>query len=333
MSTISSLVYLNNIEPQPLSLRVPSGIETRLDMTFLDQLDAPITTDLLAQIELTPRSQSAARPIWIGVPAVDVYNGRAMAVLPANSLTDPAGYQLRLYGTVSSQQALLAIGMVDVFPAIGPMSTPLGVIDSIALTLERGEKAVIGVKLWTDTAKGQPFDITNSVVSAAVYAYQGGPQLVPFTVAVISSNEVQISLTANQVDQLPDTCWWSLISATTGAGMVTLAEGKVTVTGTVMVPFAANFNYLAPDEGVPLAGEIVHQNFVRNVLLVSTIDADGLAVDLSLLGLNDTITIDTQTWTIRAVGTVTVDAYEFLITPLTQVTPGLYSVAFASGVA
>ena len=130
MSTITGTVYVNPIEPGPLSMRMPTGVETRLNLTFLDQLSRPISTDLLAQIELTSRSR-ANTPVWMAVPATDIVNGKATAVFAANTLTDPNGYRLRLYGSVNGEGMLLATGIVTLTEAVGRTDMPLDVIDSI----------------------------------------------------------------------------------------------------------------------------------------------------------------------------------------------------------
>jgi hypothetical protein len=57
---------------------------------------------------------------------------------------------------------------------------------------------------------------------------RGGTALMPFEVMVVASNEVSLTLAAEQVDLLPPTCWWSLV-VSNSAGAHTLCEGNVTV--------------------------------------------------------------------------------------------------------
>ena len=44
MSTVQRAVYINEVEPSPMSLRVPSGMETLLTVTFLRSRARPRPT-------------------------------------------------------------------------------------------------------------------------------------------------------------------------------------------------------------------------------------------------------------------------------------------------
>ena len=105
---------------------------------------------------------------------------------------------------------------------------PADVIDSIDITLNRGTAAALNVTLWVDTAKSQPYDLGSVTVAAGIYESHGGPQLVPFAIGAITGNTVQITLTADQVTALPDSCWWNR-TVSDAAGVTTLCEGTVTV--------------------------------------------------------------------------------------------------------
>ena len=229
MSTVQRTVYINTIEPVALSMRVPSGMESRLQVTFRDPGGHLVTNDVLPQLEITGRTNGKV-PMAFAMPAVDVANGIARAVIPAGVLVDQNGYRLNLYGTWNSEPILLATGVVDIFQAPGVQTILPDVIDRIDITLTHGSDTALNIVLWVDEGKTQPFDLSTVTVGAAVYASQGGPVLVPFTIASISGNAVMLSLTAAQVDALPDSCWWSL-TVSDANGVTTLVEGSVTVIG------------------------------------------------------------------------------------------------------
>jgi hypothetical protein len=218
-------VHLNPVEPSPLSLRVPAGIETRLAIFFRDSR-GKVTSDLLAQLELAGRSDG--RKMYYAMPATDVANGQATAFIPAGDLSDMNGYRLNLYGTVEGQPQLLATGIVAMVAAAGPQAVPPDVIDQIDLTLTYTQPAQIDVTVWQDSGKGTPFDLTAANIAAIVLAERGGTVLLPFTATAVSVNVVRLTLTAAQVDTLPASCWWSL-SVSTASGTTTLAEGAVYV--------------------------------------------------------------------------------------------------------
>lgn len=338
MSTITAYCYVNPIEPQSLSLRVPSGIETTLDLTFFDQLDAPITTDLLAQLELISRTGGA--PIWCAVPSTDMVNGKARASLPVSAMTDPNGYRLRLYGTVGGESILLAIGVIDITATtdrtggVPGTALPFDVIDTIDMTLERGKAALLNVAVWSDSNGTIPLDLSTAVVSAMIYANKGGVAIMPFTAVVKDVNIVELSLTADQVDALPESCWWALM-ASGASGLSTLAEGSVTITGTIQQPLPTttdSWDYTIPmDVTEPLVGQIAHCGVAQNILRIHTISQPGTdqSALLAMLAAGDRITIGATTWTVQLTFFNTTGWYDIMITPIMQgAAPGVVSVLF-----
>jgi hypothetical protein len=225
---VNKLVVVNPVEPSPLSFRAPLGVSTRLDVTYLTPAGNAISSDLAAQLQLTGRS--SARTISYFMPATDIANGRARTNIPGGDLTDINGYRLVLVGTVNSEPAVLATGSVMPIASAGFEPIPADLIDTIDLVLTRGRVAQVGVKLWDDVGGSDPFDLADegTSVTSSIYASYGGEMLVPFTVTVVASNEVLLTLEIAQVDALPDLCWWSLV-ASNASGANTLCEGKVTV--------------------------------------------------------------------------------------------------------
>jgi hypothetical protein len=333
MSTVTGIIYVNPIEPGPLSMRVPSGIETRLELTFYDQLGETLDVDVLGQLELTSRS-TGGNPIWCAVPATDVVNGRARAILPANTLDDPNGYRLRLYGTVQGQGMLLATGVVDLIDAIGTTSVPLDVIDSIDLTFQRDEDVLLRIAVFADQVGDAEYDLSTTAISATIFANQGGTGIAVFQVTPIDANEVELSLPAETVNLLPDKCWWTLV-ASNSSGMITLAEGQVSVTGVVTPPFVTqvrSFDYQKPDAlAAPAGGQIVHANYALDIIRIDTLDGAGTSATALLDSLipGDTIQIGVTVWSVQAINKV-LSYYEVTIAPAAQAAPlGTTNVTFA----
>jgi hypothetical protein len=199
-----------------------------LNINFVTQAGAAVTSDLASQLQLTGRS--TARTSTYFLPATDIANGRARARIPGADITDINGYRLRLVGTVNGDAALLAVGTVMPIAAAGLEAVPDDIIDTVDLTLTRGQVAQVSVKLWDDAGGSDPFDLVDegTSVTSSIYESHGGAALTPFAVTVVASNEVLLTLEIVQVDALPDLCWWSLV-ASNAVGAHTLCEGSVTV--------------------------------------------------------------------------------------------------------
>src|SRR5262245_8398939 len=206
MSTIVRTLTISPVEPALLSMRAPDGLETWVDFRYLAQDGLPFPADIAGQLHLTGRSSK--RTTSYLVPATDRVNGRARAVLPAGDLSDPNGYRLRLTGTVNSQLMLVAVGTVMPILMDGLVEPYIDEIDTVDLSFQRDEDVLLNVKVWTDDAKANPYDLTASgtVLSANIYNFKNGSVLMPFAVTVLAANEVQLSLPKGQVNILPDDC-------------------------------------------------------------------------------------------------------------------------------
>lgn len=230
MSTYQRTVYLNPVEPQPISVRAPAATEALIDFTFRDQNGQVLTTDLAAQLHLTGRS--GRRTSSYAVPSIDVVNGKARAVIPREALSDMNGYRMQLYGTVRQQIMLLGTGLLSLIPATGLDPMPPDTIDTIDIVLAYSTPTQIGVKLWQDDDKNTVYNIDQVVITASIFdSAQATLQLVPFTVVKIPPNMATLTLTAEEVNLLPPGCWWELRASQSGT-LTTLAQGNVTVTGT-----------------------------------------------------------------------------------------------------
>jgi hypothetical protein len=320
---INRTLFLNPVEPEFLSFRLSSGIETKIDFVFRKQDGAPHGEDLVAQLQLTSRTRDTTE--YYSIPATDVVNGRARATIPATLNHDPNGWRLRLTGTVDTEPRVLAYGVVTAVAGAGPQVEPQDVIDTIPMTFERDEEVNLNVTLWADASKSAIYDLTakGTALNAYVFGVQGGPVLVPFTTTPVSPNVVNLYLTAAQVNGLPDACWWSLI-ASTGAGTTTLCEGPVTVLGVVKPPFTdviANWDYVKQDAlTVPATGQIIHSNYALDVLRVHLFDADATdrASLFADLMVGDVIFVGVTTWSITALSRPGADWFGIYISPAAQ---------------
>jgi hypothetical protein len=104
--------------------------------------------------------------------------------------------------------------------------------------------------------------------------------------------------------------------------VVTIAQGDVIVSGVpavVFVPFSAAFDYLKPDAGDPLAGQILHENFVRNRLKISLVDnaTNDVSIIAAMQAL-DTISDGVVTWVVGAKPLIVNTWVEVDITPYDQ---------------
>jgi len=334
MTLVNRTLHLNPVEPEFLSFRISSGIETKIDFAFKRQNGAPHSEDLVAQLQLTSRSRDLTE--YFSCPAIDVVNGKARATIPAGFGYDPNGWRLRLTGTVDTEPRVLAYGVVTAVAGAGPQVEPQDVIDTIPLAFQRDEEVNLNVTLWADASKSAIYDLTakGTSINAYVFGVQGGPVLVPFTTTAVSSNVVNLYLTPAQVNNLPDDCWWSLI-ASTGAGTTTLCEGPVTVSGVVKPPFTdviANYDYHKQDALVaPTTGQIIHANYALDVIRMHIFDNGGTdrSPTLNDLMVGDQIIIELTTWSITSLEKAGADWWAIYIAPAQQAVPsGLQPVTF-----
>lgn len=323
------------IEPAALHGRATAGFDCVIDIVYRKAFgDALVTTDLAGTLVLTGRT--AGQSTSYVVPATDVVNGRARAVIPGGDLSDDNGYLMMLVGTVDAARKVIAQGILLVDKAgVADEAAAVDLIDTVDLSFDYDENADLDVTLWQDAAGGSPYDLAaeHTTVSAYVYDRQGGTAIAPFTVVVTASNVARISLTKAQVNALPASCWWAL-SAAAGAGQTVLCEGSVQILGSITPPLettVANYDYQKPaTTGSPLTGQIVQATFTQDILQVAKIDHDGTdrIGMLRLLQVGDTITIGATVWSIGDITEVS-DAFVFDVLPIQQAAPsGVVAVTF-----
>ena len=334
MATINRTLVLNPVEPAPISFKLPTGIETWVNVALLRQTGAPYAMDTASQLYLTSRSDR--RVLRYPMLSVDPINGQARAVIPAGDIRDENGYNVQIIGTVDAEPRLIAKGSasVTVTEALGILPTDM--IDTVDLAFDYDEDVTLDVTVWKDAGKGSPYDLTQEVttISATIYDKKGGGILSGFAVTVLAANKVQLSLTAEQVNRLPATCWWALM-ASTAAGLVTLCEGSVAVTGTITPPLPTsifNYDYQKPNTGDPGPGQIIHATYVQDELKVAKLDNDGVdRTDiLKLVRTGDTISIGVTAWTVTEFYSEASAYFTFEVAPIQQaVVTGVNPVTFA----
>jgi len=233
--SVQRTIFVNAIEPQLCSMRVPAGMDCNVDLWFKRQDGSAYGIDVDAQLSLTTRSDGNTQ--FFSFAATDIVNGKARATIPASSLQDPNGARLRIAGTVDGEAVLLATGTLIPIDFAGVMEQPPDVIDSVPLSLSRATttSTAFTVRLWDDASKTDPYDLGTATIAATVVTVDRTALLATFAVTAIDSNSVQISLTPAQVAALPDSCWW-LLTIGSGGGSTTLCQGPVTVTGTQLLP-------------------------------------------------------------------------------------------------
>jgi len=246
MATVNRQVFVGQPEPSPLSLRVPARQETRLAVSFKDRKGLPIGLDLGSSLELAGRS-AAAPNLFYRLTTTDITDGRAQVTIPAGDLADPNGYNLMLRGYLSGDPMMLARGVVALqdfgLPGMGLGGAGEGgsgapSVERIDFVLPRGVAAMLFTSVWADEGATVPVDLTDLLLTANIFAVPGGTVIGAFTITPgPSAHTVWLGLTVEQLDDLPDSCWWTLVGAPpTGVGVTTFCEGAVTIFGEVTTP-------------------------------------------------------------------------------------------------
>jgi hypothetical protein len=334
MSVINRTLVVNPVEPVAFSMKLPTGLDTKIVIEYLRQNGAAYTTDLGGQLYLTSRSSGRVAQYFL--PSIDVINGKARAYIPAGDIVDLNGYNVQIIGTIDGEPRLIAKGSASVVQTEALGLIPADYIDTVDLSFEYDEDVDLDVTVWKDATKDAPYDLSDEATTLSAYILdnKGGSVISVFTVTVLDEHKVRISLTKEQVNNLPATCWWTL-NASTAAGLITLCEGDVTVTGVKvpdLVTTVLNYDYLKPDDADPNPGEIVHGNFTRNILKVAKLDADtdDQTDLLKLVRTGDTISVGVTTWTVTDYFVESSSFFTFGVAPVQQAgVTGVNPVTFA----
>lgn len=333
MTVINRTIVINPVEATSFSMRLRSGLLNKVEVVYKKQDGSPYAADVAGQLYLIGRTTGRAQMYLM--PMTDVVNGKARATIPAGDIRDANGYNIQLLGTVDTEPRLIARGFASVMLTEAMGIIPADAIDTVDLMFEYDNPVDLDVTLWKDDAKDAPYDLTAeaTTVSAYVRVAPAGNILVAFAVTVLAANKIKLSLTADQVNALPAACWWSL-SASTVAGLITLCQGDVTITGTITPPLGAvifNYDYQKPDNADPIAGQIVHGNFTQDALKVAKLDSDGVdrTTDLRKVVIGTTIQVGATVWTVSGYAVESASFFQFGIQPVQQAVPsGIVPVTF-----
>lgn len=167
-------IVINPVEPSPLSIRAPLGIDLDLGITFLGQNRAPVDPDTLKpQLVLLQRGAFAMAAYDVETSSSEA--GIGTVTVPGQALFDPAGYNVELYqrreAVVPSDPpvpiALLAKGVLRLESSaykpggqLSPITVPV-VVGPQGPQGERGDDGQRG-SLWF-TGEGDPTDTADKI--------------------------------------------------------------------------------------------------------------------------------------------------------------------------
>jgi hypothetical protein len=316
------MLHLNPVEPATISARTPKGFDMVMDLLYRTAIDEVWPFDLAATLVLEGRTTGQAQTYLVA--GTDTVNGKAQVRVPGGDLVDGNGYRMTLVGTVDGVRKVVGVGTLILAGTGIEEVVAADMIDTVDLVLDYDEVCELDVALWQDAAGGTPFDLTaeSTSVGAAIYDAQGGSALMPFTVTVLDTNKVGLTLTVDQVNTLPASCWWSLVAGTAD-GTTTLCNGSVSVVGTITPPLVTStFNYDYQKPAVvtaPAAGQIMHCNLTQDRVLVAKLDNDSTdrTATLRLVRVGDQIVIGATTWSITDVAEEAGD-FAFEVLPIQQ---------------
>lgn len=170
-----AIIHLNDVEPAPLSLRHPMGVDLDLTVTLMQQDGVPVDpSTLLPQFALLPRSLGGF--YGYAMETTDAANGKASVHVPGTAISDRAGYTVELYqcrandvpGDPALPVGLLAQGVLAIQGTAYTKYGPLGMISVPTVTGPPGPQGPAGIgiqgepgedgergSLWT-TGVGDP---------------------------------------------------------------------------------------------------------------------------------------------------------------------------------
>jgi hypothetical protein len=220
-------IYLNPYEPAAFSLRAPMGLDLTVEATLRDQAGQLYTADLEMTLQLVGRSTAQADSY--AMPATDLANGKATALVTGDGLNDVNGYNAFVYGTMGGLPAVIAMGKVLLYQGgVGLEPQTISYITNIPLTIVRGEPVTLDLKLWRDESKSAQY--VGATVIANLYDNAAGTVKANMTVTPYGQpNEVRLTLTADETAALPVVRYWDVVAVASGKAM-TLLQGEVTMT-------------------------------------------------------------------------------------------------------
>lgn len=242
---MNKVITLNEIEPQPLSFRAAAGLAFTLNVSVALQSGTMLDLGFAAPVvlQLAPRSGGATLT-YTGVADV-VGIGIVTFTLPADVLTDPNGYRLRLLAKIEGLTTLLAHGVGMMIPGTEssagagegiPSRTPSKGVFNLNIT--RNDTNTWQFTLWGDTAKTIPADLTGAIVTAQIRAAIGGTILtsMPCEIKDAVNGVVWMTLSGTSTGALPATSYWDMQISYPDGDLKTPVSGRVILSEDVTRP-------------------------------------------------------------------------------------------------
>ena len=101
------------------------------------------------------------------------------------------------------------------------------------LTLYRGDTFRTAFKLWKDTDKTDPVDLTDIDVKAEIRDKPGGSKITPMTITIELPNTITVEVSSVITGTLPASGSWDLQLTYPSGDVLTILAGPVTVTADV----------------------------------------------------------------------------------------------------
>jgi len=156
-------LVIDPVEPSPISLRSPMGVDLDFDVAFVTPGGLPVDpTALNPQLVLTSRSMGIIGST--DIVTVDPANGQGRAEVPGATLNDLNGYRLEIYQRDGTDvpTGLLATGVLQLTGGAYAITGPLGPMTFPVLVGPPGPPGPAGHRgsIWT-TGNGAPTVIGN----------------------------------------------------------------------------------------------------------------------------------------------------------------------------
>ena len=102
-----------------------------------------------------------------------------------------------------------------------------------SLTLYRGDTFRLAFRLWKDTDKTDPVDLTDIDVKAEIRDKPGGSKITPIAITIELPNLIEMELTSIVTGTLPSSGTWDLQLTYASGDVLTILAGSVGVAADV----------------------------------------------------------------------------------------------------
>jgi hypothetical protein len=160
-------IVVNEIEPAPLSIRQPAGVQLNLVMRLANQVGV-FVNPMTLNLKLVVLERSTGRAAGYGVTTLDAVNGVCGVFIPGSDISDVNGYAVKLYSRDTADQPLAVVasgvmvvsGASDFDAAMSTAAAGGGSGGSTQATVSIGDAAPSAPEpssLWWDTTRGKLF--------------------------------------------------------------------------------------------------------------------------------------------------------------------------------